>query len=205
MNSAPPCAPAAARNAEAILGVLRYEFAAAEAVLEIGSGTGQHAVHFAAALGDVTWQTSDLAENHEGIRRQIRAADVENVLPPLLLDMQDARSREHSYDAVFSANTLHIMPQQAGDLMMRFVAGALGDGGTFCCYGPFRRGGAFTSTSNEAFDRSLRSQDARMGLRDLETVVSLAAAAGLESARVYAMPANNLLVAWRKKQVSGDR
>lgn len=197
MSATPPFAPAAARNADAILGVLRHELARAEEILEIGSGTGQHAVHFAAALRHVTWQTSDLPENHDAIRLQLQAVGVANVLPPLLLDMLAPGIADTAYDAVFTANTLHIMPAEAAERMIRFVAGALRDGGLFCCYGPFRRSGDFSTPSNEAFDQSLRRQDARMGLRDLEEISSLARSHGLARLRIYAMPANNLLVVWQ--------
>ena len=204
MKSGPPCAPAATRNAAAILGVLEVELAGMGRVLEIGSGTAEHAVRFAPALGRVTWQTSDLEEMHPGIHRQLEHAGVTNVLPPVVLDVMTAQPGSRRYDAVFSANTLHIMPAEATARMAEFVAEVLRTGGAWCCYGPFRREGAYTSPSNAAFDASLRSRDARMGLRDLEVVCAHAESAGLVHRRTYAMPANNLLIVWQKVGVADD-
>jgi cyclopropane fatty-acyl-phospholipid synthase-like methyltransferase len=191
-----PCASAAARNAAPILGVLRHEFRDCSTVFEIGSGTGQHAVIFAAALPQLQWQTSDVAPSHAGIRAWIAEAGLENVLAPASFDVLSAALPTEKYDAVFSANTAHIMSFDAVCRMFRLVGGMLRRPGVFCLYGPFSRGGAFSTASNEAFDASLRARNPAMGIRDLGDLESLAGDNGMQLAREYAMPANNLLVVW---------
>lgn len=197
MMAAKPEAPATRRNAAAILEVLRREFAAARSVLEIGSGTGQHAVAFAAAMPALTWQTSDRVENHPGIAAWLHDAKLSNALPPLELDvLTDGVDRQ--FDAVFSANTAHIMTVEAVEAMFGLVGRVLGAGGVFCLYGPFRQQGRFNTASNEQFHRSLVAAGKGMGIRDLEKLDSVAMDAGLERQRLYAMPANNLTVVWHK-------
>ncbi len=191
-----PYAAAPARNAAPILSVLRHELRGCSTVFEIGSGTGQHAVTFAAALPAVTWQTSDLEPSHDGIRAWISDAGPGNVLPPLEFDVLSAATPATRYDAVFSANTAHIMSYTAVCRMFELVGDMLSETGVFCLYGPFSRGGAFSTRSNEAFDASLRARNAAMGVRDLDDLEALAAQNGLGLARIYAMPANNLLTVW---------
>lgn len=191
-----PVAVAAERNAEPILEALRREFRHCADVLEIGSGTGQHAAAFAAGLPHLDWQTSDLDENHAAIRAW--TASVSNVRAPLSIDVRDAVLPPASYDAVYSSNTAHIMSFEAVVDMMRLVAQTLRSGGLFCLYGPFRKDGAFNTTSNERFNSSLRSRNPQMGLRDLEAIDELAEAGGLRRSSLYAMPSNNLLSVWRK-------
>ena len=128
----------------------------------------------------------------------LESSQLENVLPPLLLDMRAPDYDGKSFDAVYSSNTMHIMSEESVGNMIPFVASVLKPGGCFCYYGPFKRDGKFTTESNEAFDQSLRSRDADMGLRDLETIDATAAANGLQQQRIYAMPANNLLVVWKR-------
>ena len=195
-----PCASAAARNAAPILGVLRHELRDCSTVFEIGSGTGQHAVTFAAALPGLEWRTSDLAQSHAGIRAWIAEAGLGNVLAPLSFDVLTAELPRERYDAVFSANTAHIMSYAAVRRMFRLAGGMLRRPGVFCLYGPFSRGGAFSTDSNEAFDASLRARNPAMGIRDLDDLETLAADNGMQLARVYAMPANNLLVVWAGKE-----
>ena len=195
-----PYASASARNAAPILGVLRHELRGRSGVFEIGSGTGQHAVTFAAALPGITWQTSDLVPSHDGIRAWIEEAGLRNVLAPLEFDVLSAGVPERTYDAVFSANTAHIM-SYAGVCRMFVLAGAmLKPEGVFCLYGPFRRGGSFNTASNEAFDASLRARNPAMGIRDLDDLEGLAGESGMRLARIYSMPANNLLVVWAAGQ-----
>jgi len=194
-----PFAPATARNSEAILGVLRYEFRDVKSVLEIGSGTGQHAVAFAAQMGHLSWQTSDLEVHHDGIRAWLREAALANVLEPLTLDVTAAELPATSFDAVFSANTAHIMSFVAVQKMFALVAAVLNDRGRFCLYGPFRQHGQFNTQSNAEFHRSLRQQDPDRGIRHLEDLDSLAIAGDLERRRLYAMPANNFLAVWQKR------
>jgi cyclopropane fatty-acyl-phospholipid synthase-like methyltransferase len=193
-----PNAPATERNREAILQVLQTEFRDAKSVLEIGSGTGQHAVFFAGQLPHLTWQCSDREINHTGINAWIADAELDNVLPPLALDVQDTEMPGAAYDAVFSANTAHIMSFPAVECMFRIVGSCLAEEGVFCLYGPFNQDGAFSSPSNEKFDASLKAQDAAMGIRDLQDLDALAANNGMRRVRLYAMPANNNLAVWQK-------
>ena len=193
-----PSAPATQRNSEPILEVLRLEFTAARSVLEIGSGTGQHAVRFAAELPHLTWQTSDRVENHDGIKAWIDDSRLPNVLPPLALDVLTWRGADANYDAVFSANTAHIMGMPAVKAMFRIVGEHLNKAGVFCLYGPFNDNGEFTSESNESFDRSLRAQDPQMGIRNIEDLDAIATINGMRRVRTYAMPANNRLAVWQK-------
>lgn len=193
-----PNAPATERNREAILQVLQTEYRDAKSVLEIGSGTGQHAVFLARELPYLTWQSSDREINHAGINAWIADAGLNNVLPPLALDVQDAEMLIAAYDAVFSANTAHIMSFPAVECMFRIVGSCLAEAGVFCLYGPFNQDGAFSSPSNEKFDASLRAQDAAMGIRDLQVLDALAGTNGMRRVRLYAMPANNNLAVWQK-------
>lgn len=196
--TAKPFAPASERNAAPILEVLRTEFADCSRILEIGSGTGQHAVRFGAELRHLTWQTSDLERNHPGIRAWIDDAGLDNVLEPLTIDVLDAELTPASYDGVFSANTAHIMCLEAVEGMFELVGQALTKGGVFCLYGPFREHGVFDTESNAAFDRALRHQDPDMGIRDLEALDAFGAEHGLSRVRNYAMPANNRVAVWER-------
>lgn len=199
MSAAKPFSQACENNKEPILAVLRDCFADQRQVVEIGSGTGQHAVHFAGAMPWLSWQPTDRAEHLPGIRAWRDAAALPNLLEPLELDVDQPAWPLQRADAVFSANTAHIMswPQ-----VERFVAGVgllLPASGCFCLYGPFNYGGGHTSASNADFDAWLRRRDPRSGLRDVEAIHDLAAQAGLQPAADHAMPANNRLLVWRKQ------
>ena len=196
--SAKPCAPAAERNSGPILEVIRKVFADASSVLEIGSGTGQHAVHFGQAMPQLSWQTSDLEENHAGIRAWLDDAGLANVHDPIVVDVLTAELPASSYDAVYSANTTHVMHIEAVRKMFELVASVLRVGGVFCLYGPFRQDGAFNAASNAEFDAKLRGQDPAMGIRDLEDLDGFAGSNGLRRARLVSMPSNNHLVVWVK-------
>ena len=193
-----PYADATARNSEAILSAIRTEFRDLESILEIGSGTGQHAVFFCQALNNLVWQTSDVPGNHGGIRAWLADASLPNVLEPLALDVLDAELPHESYDGVFSANTAHIMNPEAVEKMFTLVAAVLRDSGIFVLYGPFRQGGRFNTPSNEGFHRSLRQRDPGMGIRHLEELDGFAQRGGMRRVRLYAMPANNNLAVWVK-------
>lgn len=193
-----PCAEYAVRNAAPILEVLQREFGGRTQVLEIGSGTGQHAVTFAAAMTDLNWQTSDVKENLEGINAWVRHARLDNVRPPLLLDVRTASVDNGHYDAAFSANTAHIMSIEAVRKMFALVAEGLRAGGIFCLYGPFRVAGGFNAPSNADFDASLRRGDPAMGIRDLEQLDAFASSVGMDRTRLYAVPSNNNIVVWTK-------
>lgn len=188
----------AARNAAPILEILEHEFRGASHVLEIGSGTGQHAIMFAAALDHLHWQTSDLDENHAGILDWLDFAKLDNVSPPLSLDVRTASVDADCCDAAFSSNTAHIMGIDAVERMFVLVGRALRAGGVFCLYGPFRQGHAFNTPSNAAFHDSLRQRDGVMGIRDIEKLDAFASAAGMRRARFYAMPSNNNVAVWIK-------
>jgi SAM-dependent methyltransferase len=193
-------APATERNRDPILAVLREHFAGCRRVLEIGSGTGQHAVYFAAAMPQLQWQTSDLLDNHGGIQAWIDASTLNNVLPPLALDVGDPDSwpTQH-FDAVFSANTLHIISWPQVQALFANLPRVLADGALLVVYGPFNVGGQFTSPSNADFDVWLRNEDPRRGIRDLEAVQLLAAQAGLSLLADVEMPANNRCLVWRNR------
>ncbi len=196
-----PSSPACERNKGPILEVLRKELADSRSVLEIGSGTGQHAVHFAASMPHLVWHTSDLAEHHAGIAAWLDQAQLENTRAPLLLDVRFAdlvTLRSLLPDAVYSANTAHIMAIEAVQAMFSLVGDLLPADGVFCLYGPFNFEGRFSSDSNANFDTSLRSRDPVMGIRDIEDLDSFGQAAGLARERLYAMPANNCVAVWRR-------
>ena len=195
-----PFAEACARNRGPILEALREAFADCTRVLEIGSGTGQHAVWFAAHLPHLIWQTSELPARHAGIRAWLDEARLPNLLPPLALDLA-GEWPAGPYDAVFTANTLHIV---AWPLVERLFAGAartLAPGGCLAVYGPFNYGGAYTSPGNAAFDRTLQANDPASGIRDAERVCALAAGCGFGLERDVAMPANNRTLWWRRLSV----
>lgn len=186
------------RNRDPILGVLKRAFARCASVLEIGSGTGQHAVCFAAALPHLTWQTSDLPECHEGILSWIASEGPSNVRPPLALDVRAARWPVASIDAVFSANTLHIMSWQSVESMFAGIGRILNPGGVVVIYGPFRYGGSHTAESNARFDAALRARDPASGVRACEAVNELACAHGLHLVADIAMPADNRCLLWER-------
>jgi hypothetical protein len=191
-----PYSAASERNREPILGVLREHFADRRRVLEIGSGTGQHAVHFAAALPHLEWQASDRRENLPGIRQWLDEAQLGNTPAPLELEVAGAWPTGR-YDAVFTANTLHIMSWPEVEAMFAGLAGVLEADATLVVYGPFNIDGRFTSDSNAAFDASLRLHAPHMGIRDRGTVVALAQAHGLRLAADVPMPANNRCLVFR--------
>ncbi|MBS0578953.1 MAG: DUF938 domain-containing protein [Proteobacteria bacterium] len=187
------------RNKEPILGVLRTAFASCRGVLEVGSGTGQHAVHFAAHLPQLTWQPSEVPPLEGGLLGRVRASGLPNLRAPLPLDVRDEPWPVAGVDAGFSANTLHIMSWAAvGDFFRGFGA-LLPPAGILCVYGPFRYGGRHTSPSNEAFDAWLRARDPDSAVRDFEAVTQLALAQGLHLVADHAMPANNRTLVWQRR------
>jgi cyclopropane fatty-acyl-phospholipid synthase-like methyltransferase len=192
-----PFAAACERNKAPILEALRELYADRRHVLEIGSGTGQHAVYFAAALPQLQWQCSELAENLPGLRLWLDEAALTNLPPPRVLDVNQPLP-EGPWDAVFSANTLHIMAWPEVERLFDGLAQRLPEQGLFTVYGPFNIGGCFTSESNARFDAQLRSADARRGIRDLEAVAALAGRADLQLLDDRAMPANNRCLTWQR-------
>jgi cyclopropane fatty-acyl-phospholipid synthase-like methyltransferase len=193
-----PFSPACARNQDAILAVLRTHFADRRHVLEIGSGTGQHAVHFAAALPQLVWQTSDKPDNLPGIRQWLADARLPNTPEPLVFDVNGPLPSGR-HDAVFSANTLHIMGWPEVVRLFDALPQLMDPGALLTVYGPFNYDGAFTSPSNAAFDASLRADQPQRGIRDIEAVDALAQAAGLALVDDRAMPANNRCITWQRR------
>jgi hypothetical protein len=208
MMTAKPYSPSCDRNKEPILAVLREYFVDRREVLEVGSGTGQHAVHFAAAMPWLRWQCSDHADNLPGIRMRLEEAALPNTPAPFALqavfDPRPALAPPplSRYDAVFSANTLHIMGWPEVQALFAGLATALVDDAVLAIYGPFNEGGAFTSDSNREFDISLKARDPRSGIRDADAVNALAADIGLRLIADVAMPANNRMLLWRRGSAS---
>lgn len=192
-----PFSQACENNKNPILEILRDVFANTKQVLEIGSGTGQHAVYFAEHLQHLHWQPSDRRENLAGIQTWIDAFPQKNLLPIIELDVTQAQWPQ-SVDAVFSANTTHIMPWEIAQLMLQKVASLLPADGTFALYGPFNYRGEFTSESNANFDRWLKNAAPHQGIRDFEKVNEIVCKQGLTLLKDYAMPANNRLLTWKK-------
>jgi cyclopropane fatty-acyl-phospholipid synthase-like methyltransferase len=198
--SGKPFSAASERNREPILTVLREWFADRTKVLEIGSGTGQHAVHFAAAMPQLVWQCSDRAENLPGMRLWLDEAALPNTPSPLQLDVTGDWPAAR-YDAVFSANTLHIMAWHEVETMFARLPSVMADDAYVAVYGPFNVNGHFTSESNASFDRDLKMRAAHMGIRDVADVDALASQAGFDLADDVAMPANNRLRLWKRRRM----
>ena len=192
-----PFSPACERNRDPILAVLRSQFADRRSVLEVGSGTGQHAVYFAAAMPWLSWQCADLASQLPGIRMWLDEAGLPNTPPPLALDVCGPWPTG-PYDAVFTANILHIVGWPGVEAFFAGVGRVLGADGMLVVYGPFNAGGTYTSESNRDFDAWLKARDPRSGTRDVEAVQALAAQAGLHAVDDVAMPANNRCLVWRR-------
>jgi cyclopropane fatty-acyl-phospholipid synthase-like methyltransferase len=193
-----PHSEACDRNRDPILKVIRPVLAGCSAVLEIGSGTGQHAVYFAAAMPHLVWHPSDREEYLPGIRLWIEEAGLPNLRPPLGLDVNAVPWRHPPVDAVFSANTAHIMHWPEVRALIAGVGALLPPGGAFLLYGPFNYNGRYTSDSNRHFDAWLKARDPDSGIRPFEDVDALATEAGLTLQRDVAMPANNRILYWRK-------
>lgn len=187
------------QNKVPILTVLRKAFAGTQRVLEIGSGTGQHAVYFARHLPHLSWQTSDRPEYHASIRAWIADSSQGTVLPPLELDVTVDQWPLHSYDGLFSANTAHIMGWPAVQHMFEGIGRVLETGGTFCLYGPFNYGNRYTSESNERFDAWLKARDPVSGIRNFEDLNALSERNGLRLEADHEMPVNNRLLVWVKQ------
>lgn len=193
-----PYSKACEKNKEPILAILKLAFADVARVLEIGSGSGQHAVHFAPALPHLIWQTSDVPVNHSGMQYWLDAFPAPNLLPPLSLDISEPWQITQ-YDGIFTANTLHIVNPQLVEAFFEKVKCFLAPNGTLCIYGPFNYNGQFTSDSNAEFDQWLKVKDSTRGIRDFEWICQLAADAGLELITDHEMPANNRLLEFIKR------
>ncbi len=192
--------PAADRNKDPILAVLTRVLPPKGSVLEIGSGTGQHVIHFAAALPDLTWQPTDAdADLRASVMMRLRASPLKNVNPPVELEVTQLPWPVRSADAVLSINMIHIAPPAATGALLTGAGQTLSRGGVLVLYGPYRRHGAHTAPSNEAFDAALRARNPEWGLRDSEDVTRLAEAHGFALEEVVEMPANNLMLVFRQR------
>lgn len=195
-----PFAPAAERNREPILSVLREILPERGRVLEVASGTGQHVVHFARAFPGITWQPSDAdPQQRDAIATRGAESALPNLAPPQVLDTRVRPWSVEPVDAVVCINMVHISPWEATLGLLEETARLLVPGGVLFFYGPYRWAGQHTAPSNAAFDLDLRRRDPAWGVRDLEEVIDAAAAVGLQFERRVAMPANNFSVVFRAR------
>jgi SAM-dependent methyltransferase len=194
-----PFSAACERNKDPILEVLRSSFADSVQVLEIGSGTGQHAVHFARALRHLTWHPTEQLAYLADLTERVKLEGPPNLRAPTLLDVRQAVWPLRSVDAMFTANTLHIMSWGEVVALFSGSGSVLAPGGVLCVYGPFRYAGRYTSDSNQEFDRMLQERDPESGMRDLDAVSSLAAQYGMRLDADHDLPANNRLVVFTKE------
>jgi cyclopropane fatty-acyl-phospholipid synthase-like methyltransferase len=194
-----PYAEACDRNRDPILNVLKDWFTAPGTVLEIGSGTGQHAVYFARNLSHLQWIATDRDENHPGIAAWMQEEGSANLEGPLSLDVTNDQWPVAQADYIFSANTAHIMSWQMVEKMFAGIGRVLRANGIFCLYGPFNRDGEFTSESNLSFDAALKTRDPQMGIRDDRELKSLGERCELRFVAEYMMPANNRILVWQHR------
>lgn len=198
-----PFSQACENNKQPILSVLQKELKDSLHVLEVGSGTGQHSVYFAPRLAHLTWQTSDVVNNHASINAWHAAHPAANLYAPLAFDLAHDpvpvnEAVAAPYDAVFTANTLHIISWPLVEKLFNLVGGVLPAHGKLIVYGPFNENGHYTSASNQQFDISLRQRDANSGIRNLEDIIELAEQHRLTLNERYAMPANNQILVFQK-------
>lgn len=193
-----PFSQACENNKDPILSVLKRIFDSPCEVLEIGSGTGQHAIYFATHLPHVFWQPSDLTINLPGINSWLDEARLVNIKSPMALDINHKPWPVSNIEAVFTANTLHIMSWESVQVFIQSLGEVMQTHAKFCCYGPFNVGGTYTSESNASFDIWLKERDSLSAIRDLEAVVSLANDAGIKLFENIEMPANNKLLVLEK-------
>lgn len=186
------------RNKGPILDQLRIYLPASGNVLEIGSGTGQHAANFAAALPGVRWQATEVPPNLPALAERLALTDLPNLPPPLPLDVLGPDWPSGAWDAAFTANTLHILDWSGAKALLAGVARSLSDGRLFFSYGPFMRHGQHTSESNAIFDAELRARNQGSALRDIDDLEMAAAEVGLGLVADIGLPANNQLLVWRR-------
>lgn len=198
MTEVKPFSQACANNKQVILEKLATVFSAPCTVLEVGTGTGQHAVHFAGNLPHITWQPSDHPSNYQLCEPWLTEARLPNISKPLALDVNASDWQLPLISGAFSANTAHIMSWPEVEAMFKGIAANLQPGEAFCLYGPFNYGGRFTSASNQQFDSSLRQRNPAMGIRDMDDLNRLSSNTGLVLESDFEMPANNRLLVWRK-------
>ena len=194
-----PISEACERNKEPILAVLRDCYAGRVQVLEIGSGTGQHAVHFARHLPHLTWHPTEQLSYLADLAARVQLEGSPNLRPPTVLDVRQSVWPLRSVDAVFTANTLHIMAWPSVVAMFHGIGAVLAPGGVLCVYGPFRYGERYTSDSNRDFDHSLQERDPASGLRDIQAVSDTAKLYGLRLVADHDLPAFNRLLVFAKE------
>jgi len=197
-----PFSQACENNKQPILAQLRLAFSQCNQVLEIGSGTGQHAVYFAKNLPQLNWQTSDLLINHQGINQWLEQFPSNNLQPPITIDLNrpwQLSSIASPINGIFTANTLHIISWPLVIEFFNSIATHLVAKGTVCIYGPFNYQGQFSSDSNATFDLWLKDRDINSGIRNLEAIIVLASAAKLQLINDQEMPANNRLLVFVKE------
>lgn len=187
-------------NKQAILDIIKPLLTHHNKVLEIGSGTGQHAVFFSKAMPHLIWQSSDLQINLTGIKAQINHSPSPNLLLPIAIDVNQTWpiNEQDKFDAVFTANTLHIMHENAIESLFYGIKKILPKNSSLLIYGPFNYGSEFTSESNKVFDQHLKEKDPKSGIRDFETILSLAMHQGFYLKMDYEMPMNNRLLHFEK-------
>ena len=191
-----PFAQAADQNKEVILQAVRPYLHGR--VLEIGSGTGQHAVYFAQQLPELDWQASDLAANLDAITARIDESDLQNLPAPLLLDAS-GEWPQNNFDTIYTANSFHIMDKTAVSRCIEGCGACLQAGGHLIVYGPFNYSGEYTSASNAQFDAMLKANDGDSGIKDFEWLDALAQSAGMDLFKDIEMPSNNRSLIWKKR------
>ncbi len=194
-----PFAESCEQNKSPILAILKKHLGHYSQLLEIGSGTGQHAVYFAPEFPHLTWQPSDIKSNIDGIKLWLNEAGIENILTPLELDVSQQWPIK-KYDAIYSSNVVHIMSWLNVQLMFMGISKVLQKGGSCLLYGPFNYQGEFTSESNANFDLWLKQKDPRSGIRNFEDILLLAQKAGMELQADYEMPANNRILCFKNME-----
>lgn len=204
MSDNTPFSLAAEQNRVPILAILQEVFTRAGEVLEIGAGTGQHAAYFAQQLAHVTWWPTEQAEALAGLMARTQAAGLSNLKNAQCLDVSDTPWPVTRVDYVYSANTLHIMDWLSVQAFFQGVGKVLAEGGDLCVYGPFNINNDYTSESNRRFDQWLKARDPRSGIRDMAALDDLARQAGLQREGQFQMPANNLILQWRKQALSAN-
>lgn len=195
-----PFSPACERNKQPIGEVLKRLLKPRARVLEIGAGTGQHAVHFTLLRPDLDWLATDLPDNIEGLAARFSAEAADRLVPPMALDVADGPWPDGPFDAVYTANTLHIMPFELAPALFAGASHVLSRDGLLVIYGPFMDDGQHSAESNRQFDASLRARDSAMGIRDTRNLDRLAASCGLTRQADFALPANNRVLVFRRSE-----
>lgn len=193
-----PYSQSSEENKEVIYQVIKPIFNQKKHVLEVASGTGQHAVYFAEKMPYLTWQTSDLIESHSGIKQWMKSVNLPNILPPLELNVSEKQWPNTLYDGVFSANSFHIMSKQNVTDFFKNVSTILNKKAVVIIYGPFNYNGEFTSESNANFDIWLKNRSPQSGIKDFEWCNLLAQEAQLSLIEDIEMPMNNRILVWQK-------